>query len=151
MSNLRVTSVIDSSRIRRSYTTKEFLLLFLLYSFSREDRFHLPPHLLPELNPFRIECLDHSLDKSRRLLKSCTGNGPSESNFLTSKAQTPILKIMKTLHCRDAGFDCDAVVKATTDEEVLNQAAEHAHAVHGVTVTPELAAGIKSLIREEPA
>lgn len=57
---------------------------------------------------------------------------------------------MKTLHCRDAGFDCDAVVRATTEEDVLNQAAEHAQTVHGVTVTPELAAGIKSLIREEP-
>lgn len=58
---------------------------------------------------------------------------------------------MKTLHCRDAGFDCDAVVKASTDEEVLNQAAEHAQTAHGVTVTPELAAGIKSLIRDESA
>lgn len=56
---------------------------------------------------------------------------------------------MKTLHCRDAGFDCEAVVRANTDEEVLAQAAEHAQQVHGVTVTPELAAGIKSLIHDE--
>ncbi|UFH53928.1 DUF1059 domain-containing protein [Spirosoma sp. KNUC1025] len=56
---------------------------------------------------------------------------------------------MKTLHCRDAGFDCEAVVQATTEEEVLAQAAQHAQAVHGVTVTPELAAGIKSLIRDK--
>lgn len=58
---------------------------------------------------------------------------------------------MKTLRCRDAGFDCEAVVKANTEEEVMAQAAQHAQAVHGVTVTPELAAGIKSLIRDEPA
>lgn len=58
---------------------------------------------------------------------------------------------MKTLHCRDAGFDCEAVVSATTEQEVLNQAAEHAQTVHGVTITPELAAGIKNLIREELA
>jgi predicted small metal-binding protein len=53
---------------------------------------------------------------------------------------------MKTLHCRDAGFDCEAVVRANTDEEVLAQAAQQ---VHGVTVTPELAATIKTLIHDE--
>lgn len=56
---------------------------------------------------------------------------------------------MKTLNCRDAGFDCTAQIKAETDEEVLAQAADHASSVHGVTVTPELAEGLKSLIREE--
>jgi predicted small metal-binding protein len=56
---------------------------------------------------------------------------------------------MKTLKCRDAGFDCDAQIHANTDEEILAQAAEHASKVHGVTVTPELAAGLKSLIHEE--
>ncbi len=58
---------------------------------------------------------------------------------------------MKTLHCRDAGFDCDAVVKAATDDEVLTIAAGHAAQVHGVSVTPEMAAQIKTLIKEEPA
>lgn len=58
---------------------------------------------------------------------------------------------MKTLHCRDAGFDCNAVVRANTEEEVMAQAATHAQDVHGVTVTPELATGLKSLIRDEPA
>ena len=56
---------------------------------------------------------------------------------------------MKTLHCSDAGFDCQAVVKAQTDEEILEQAAEHARSVHGVTVTPEMAEQIKQLIKEE--
>jgi len=55
---------------------------------------------------------------------------------------------MKTLHCADAGFDCKAVVQAETVEEVLAQAAEHAKAVHGVSVTPELAEQIKGLIKE---
>lgn len=58
---------------------------------------------------------------------------------------------MKTLHCRDVGFDCDAVVKAATEEEVLTTAAQHAAQVHGVTVTPDMAAQIKTLIREEPS
>ncbi|WP_338873052.1 DUF1059 domain-containing protein [Spirosoma sp. SC4-14] len=56
---------------------------------------------------------------------------------------------MKTLHCRDAGFDCEGVIKASSEEEVLSQAAVHAQEVHGVTVTPELAGQLKELIREE--
>lgn len=56
---------------------------------------------------------------------------------------------MKTLNCRDAGFDCNVQIKAETDEEILAQAANHAQAVHGITVTPELAEGLKTLIREE--
>ncbi|MCY7360199.1 MAG: DUF1059 domain-containing protein [Rudanella sp.] len=56
---------------------------------------------------------------------------------------------MKTLKCRDAGFDCTAQIQAETEDEVLAQAADHASSVHGVTVTPELAEGLKTLIREE--
>ena len=56
---------------------------------------------------------------------------------------------MKTLHCADAGFDCEAVIHAETDEEVLTQAAEHALTVHGTSVTPEMAGQIKTLIRDE--
>ncbi|RYG40330.1 MAG: DUF1059 domain-containing protein [Chitinophagaceae bacterium] len=56
---------------------------------------------------------------------------------------------MKTLHCSDAGFDCKGVIKANTEEEVLQQAAQHAQQVHHVTVTPELAQQLKTLIREE--
>ncbi|GAB4026014.1 DUF1059 domain-containing protein [Spirosoma gilvum] len=56
---------------------------------------------------------------------------------------------MKTLYCKEVGFDCPAVVKADSDEEVLHQAAQHAHAVHGVTVTPEMAEQIKTLIHNE--
>ena len=56
---------------------------------------------------------------------------------------------MKTLHCRDAGFDCQGVIRANTEEEVLKQAAQHALEVHGVSVTPELAEQLKTLIKEE--
>ncbi len=57
---------------------------------------------------------------------------------------------MKTLHCSDAGFDCKGVISGNTEEEVLNQAAEHALMVHGVAVTAELAVQLKTLIKEEP-
>ena len=56
---------------------------------------------------------------------------------------------MKTLKCRDAGFDCDAVVRANTEQEVMAQAGKHAHDVHGVDVTPEMAAKIRTLIKED--
>ena len=56
---------------------------------------------------------------------------------------------MKTLRCRDAGFDCEKEIHADSEEEVLKQAAEHASKVHKVNVTPELASQIKELIRDE--
>jgi predicted small metal-binding protein len=70
---------------------------------------------------------------------------PEQHFFLHHKK-----KNMKTLHCSEAGFECNAVVQANTEEEVLQRAAEHAKSVHHVDVTPEMAAQIKTLIREEP-
>ncbi|MEO6329090.1 MAG: DUF1059 domain-containing protein [Ginsengibacter sp.] len=56
---------------------------------------------------------------------------------------------MKTLHCRDAGFDCEGIIRGNSDNEVLNEAAQHALEVHGVSVTPELAEKLKTLIKDE--
>jgi predicted small metal-binding protein len=56
---------------------------------------------------------------------------------------------MKVLRCRDVGFDCEAVVRAESEEDVLQQAAAHADAVHNVKVTPEMAEQIKTLIHDE--
>jgi predicted small metal-binding protein len=39
----------------------------------------------------------------------------------------------RELHCRDVGFDCDAVVTAEDDDEILRQAADHAKKVHAMT------------------
>lgn len=55
---------------------------------------------------------------------------------------------MKQLNCRDAGFDCDAVVTAETEEGVLAQAGPHAKEAHGVDVTPEMAQQISTKIRD---
>jgi predicted small metal-binding protein len=57
---------------------------------------------------------------------------------------------MKTVICREAGFDCDHVVKGETEEEVMKNGAEHAVKVHGMKeedMTPELKQKIKGLIR----
>jgi predicted small metal-binding protein len=56
---------------------------------------------------------------------------------------------MKTLYCRDAGFDCTGVIRANTEEEVLKQAAQHAQEVHGVQVTPQLVEQLRALIKDE--
>ena len=56
---------------------------------------------------------------------------------------------MKTLRCRDAGFDCEAVVQAETTEQVMEQVRPHARDVHGVEVTPDMEEQLTSLIREE--
>jgi predicted small metal-binding protein len=39
----------------------------------------------------------------------------------------------KELHCRDVGPDCDAVVTAENEEEILAQVAEHSKSVHGMS------------------
>ncbi len=57
----------------------------------------------------------------------------------------------KVIHCRDVGYDCDGVIRAKTEEEALQMAAEHAKSVHGLEeVTPEVVEKIKSVMREEP-
>jgi predicted small metal-binding protein len=56
---------------------------------------------------------------------------------------------MKVIRCRDAGFDCDGVIRADTEEELLQQAADHAQTDHNVTVTPEMAEQLRTLIQDE--
>jgi predicted small metal-binding protein len=55
---------------------------------------------------------------------------------------------VKELRCRDAGFDCDAVVQGQSVDEVMAQAGPHAREVHGVDVTPEMAGRIETSIRD---
>lgn len=57
---------------------------------------------------------------------------------------------MKVLRCRDAGFDCTAVMRAETEAEVMQQAAEHAKTVHNLTeISEQAAAKIRTLIQDE--
>lgn len=54
----------------------------------------------------------------------------------------------KQLRCRDLGMNCDFEARANTEEEVLQQASAHAHAVHQITeMPPELAAKVRAAIR----
>lgn len=58
----------------------------------------------------------------------------------------------KVVHCRDVGFDCDGVVRAETEEEVLQMVAQHARTVHGLKeVTPAVVEKVRSVMRDAPA
>ena len=39
---------------------------------------------------------------------------------------------MKTITCREAGFECDYIVRGETEEEVMNRGVEHAMQDHGI-------------------
>ncbi len=55
----------------------------------------------------------------------------------------------KVLRCRDMGFDCEGVIRAKTEDEVLRLAAEHANSAHGIkTVTEEIVDKMRSIMRE---
>ena len=56
---------------------------------------------------------------------------------------------MKELRCRDAGFDCEGVVRGDDDQAVMSQATEHLREVHGITeVDEETGQKIRSLIQD---
>jgi len=56
---------------------------------------------------------------------------------------------MKEIRCRDAGVDCDFVVRGQTEEELFKKAAEHGRKDHNMQELPEeLKAKMRSLIRE---
>jgi len=55
---------------------------------------------------------------------------------------------VKELRCRDAGTDCDFVARGATEDEIIQQAKEHAQTVHDITATPELIAMVGMLIRD---
>lgn len=56
----------------------------------------------------------------------------------------------KVVHCRDLGFDCDGVVRAETEAEVLEQVAAHAKSVHHLeTVTEAVVEKVRQVMREE--
>ena len=58
----------------------------------------------------------------------------------------------KTVNCRDVGVDCDFVAHGETEQEVLQQCAEHARTAHGMNEIPaELAIKVRAAIRDQAA
>jgi len=56
----------------------------------------------------------------------------------------------KVLRCSDVGFECDGVILAETEEEVLKQAAEHAKSVHNLEeISDEVVEKVRAAIQDE--
>ncbi len=55
----------------------------------------------------------------------------------------------KVLRCRDTGADCDFEARGETEEEIMQQVAQHATDVHKMEVTPELVEQVRGAIQEE--
>jgi len=55
---------------------------------------------------------------------------------------------MKSIQCSDLGFNCGYQVERETEDDLLQQVAEHAAAAHQLTITPELVTQVKQRIRE---
>ena len=59
---------------------------------------------------------------------------------------------MKTISCREAGFDCDHIVKGETEEEIMKSGVEHTMKEHGMKaedITPEFKEKVRALITHE--
>ena len=62
-----------------------------------------------------------------------------------------ITPYVKTINCREAGFQCDYIVRGQNEEEVMKNGADHAIKEHGMKpedITPEFKEKVKSLIRD---
>jgi predicted small metal-binding protein len=56
---------------------------------------------------------------------------------------------MKELRCRDAGFDCDAVIQGEDEQDVMSQTADHARDVHGMDeIDEDTGQQLRSLIHD---
>lgn len=56
----------------------------------------------------------------------------------------------KVVNCKDVGFDCEGVIRAETEEEVLKLVAEHAKEVHGMEeVPPDVVEKVRAVMQEE--
>lgn len=55
----------------------------------------------------------------------------------------------KVLRCKDIGMDCDFEARAETEDELLEQAAQHAAEVHEIPeMTPDLVEKVRGAIAD---
>jgi len=90
------------------------------------------------------------LGRNLRILKSRISGISDDLNFKRNTIiQLSRVSVMKTLSCREAGFDCDYVVKGETEEEIFKNGAEHATREHGMKpedITPQFKEKLRGLI-----
>ena len=56
---------------------------------------------------------------------------------------------MKAIECGGLVPGCDYVARAESEEEVMAMATRHAKAIHGIMVTPGVAAKVRKAVRDE--
>jgi predicted small metal-binding protein len=72
------------------------------------------------------------------LKDSWLGSQPEEANMA------------KVINCRDVGIDCDFQARGETEDDVMQQCAEHARNEHGMNeIPPELASKVRAAMRDE--
>ena len=58
----------------------------------------------------------------------------------------------QSLRCADVVGSCDFVARGDSEQDILQQASEHARAVHNINeITPEVAEKVKAAIQDEAA
>ncbi len=58
----------------------------------------------------------------------------------------------KVLRCADVTGSCDFVARGDSEQDILQQAAEHARSAHNMNeISPEVADMVRSAIRDEAA
>jgi predicted small metal-binding protein len=79
-------------------------------------------------------------------------NLPAEGRARLPRAIPQEVAMPKVLRCADVVGDCDFVARGESDQEILQQASEHARSAHDINeITPEVAEKVKAAIREEAA
>jgi len=62
------------------------------------------------------------------------------------------INMAKVVSCKDVGMDCDFVAHGETEQDILEQCADHARTAHNMTeITVELAEKVRAAIRDEAA
>ena len=59
---------------------------------------------------------------------------------------------MKLLRCREVGYNCDAIIRGNTEEEIMLNAKNHAikeHAIKEEDMTPQFKEKIRKLITSD--
>ena len=58
----------------------------------------------------------------------------------------------KVLRCADVVGSCDFVARGDSEEDIMQQAAEHARTAHNMNeITPEVAEQVRGAIKDEAA
>jgi predicted small metal-binding protein len=77
------------------------------------------------------------------------GQGMATSNGRSIRVHTKGLGMTKQLQCRDLGFECDAVVTANSEEEILAQVVQHGQAVHEIPLDRLQDPAFVSIVRQQ--